>query len=88
MKRDDIIKMAQEAGVSVRYGTLGAECWIEDLESFASLVAAAERDACLTMVKDILAGYRAEIIWRDGFNHNLQHPMQAITTAFKERGER
>jgi hypothetical protein len=46
MNRDDIIKLAQEAGVSVRYGTLGAECWIEDLERFATLVAAAEREAC------------------------------------------
>ena len=46
MNRDDIINLAHQAGVSVRYGTLGAECWIEDLESFAALVSAAEREAC------------------------------------------
>ena len=88
MTKDDVIRMAREAGVSVRYSKLGAECWIEDLERFATLVAAAEREACLVMVKDILAGYRAGIIWQDGFDHNLQHPIQAITAAFKERGEK
>jgi hypothetical protein len=43
MNRNDIINLAHQAGVSVRYGTLGAECWIEDLERFATLVAAAEQ---------------------------------------------
>jgi hypothetical protein len=51
MNRDDIINLAHQAGVSVRYGTLGAECWIEDLESFAALVAAAEREACAKLVE-------------------------------------
>ncbi len=84
MTRDDIIKLAIKADVWVA----GLEPYQSRLEHFAALVAAAEREACLVMVKDILAGYRADIIWQDGFDHNLQHPIQAITTAFKQRGEK
>ena len=43
MTRDDIIKMAMEAG-----GTVMA-CYSPDLERFAALVAAAEREAILKM---------------------------------------
>ena len=45
MTRDDIIRMAREAGINVKQGFLlrfaGVE---EDLERFAALVAAAERE--------------------------------------------
>jgi len=84
MNRDDIIRMAMEADVWVA----GLEPYQSRLEHFAALVAAAEREACLTIVTDILAEYRADIIWQDGFDHNFRHPIQAITTAFKERGEK
>lgn len=49
MTRDDIIRMAQEAGF-----TLQRDEWLftEMLERFATLVAAAEREACAKFVED------------------------------------
>jgi hypothetical protein len=44
MTRDDIIKLACKAGIA-KYG-LGWTCWEGQLERFAALVAAAEREAC------------------------------------------
>lgn len=41
MTRDDIINMAKEAGVLPNF-----EVYVEDLERFAALVAAVEREAC------------------------------------------
>ena len=54
MDRDDIIKMAKEAGIEfypsptndVRF------CLFKNLERFAALVAAAERRACAKAVED------------------------------------
>ena len=45
MTRDDIIKMAREAGLSNDFGHLGYP-YLPELERFAVLVAAAEREAC------------------------------------------
>ena len=42
MNREDIIRMAHEAGLLPN-----PEVYIEDLERFAALVAAAERETCL-----------------------------------------
>jgi len=59
MTRDDIIRMAREAGLApicsacdepdVSYAY---EDWDEELEHFAALVAAAEREAIAQMVED------------------------------------
>jgi len=53
MTRDDIIRMAREAGLAPIYSACdepGVRCayedWDEELERFAALVAAAEREAC------------------------------------------
>jgi hypothetical protein len=49
MNRDDIIRMAHEAGFSdiIKKGVWITDgCWDEELERFAKLVAAAEREAC------------------------------------------
>ena len=50
MNRDDIIRMAQEASILGDFDSLVGEQWrqdtIRDLERFAILVAAAEREAC------------------------------------------
>ena len=50
MTRDDIIRMAKKAGLEV-YSILEKQqvdwdCLIDDLQEFAALVAAAEREAC------------------------------------------
>jgi hypothetical protein len=47
MNRDDIIRMAQEAG----YGDALADLHAPALERFAALVAAAEREACAKVVE-------------------------------------
>ena len=47
MNRDDIIRIAREAGINVEQGFLLRFAGVEDdLERFAALVAAAEREAC------------------------------------------
>ena len=52
MDQEDIVKMARKAGIA-KYG-LGWTCWEGQLEAFAALVAAAEREAC-AKVCDVLA---------------------------------
>ena len=46
MTRDDIIRMAMEAGLSD---------FVIPLEHFAALVAAAEREACAKLIEDYLS---------------------------------
>lgn len=47
LKRNDIIRMAREAGIDAEQDTLCRyEGWVEPLKRFAALVAAAEREAC------------------------------------------
>ena len=56
MDRDDIIKMAREAGFEV-YETdvwITDGWWLEELDRFAALVAEHEREAC-AKVCDVLA---------------------------------
>ena len=48
MNREDIIRMAREAGILVP----GYRDHIEHMERFAALVAAAEREACAKFVED------------------------------------
>ncbi len=43
--KDDIIRMAREAGLSNDFGRFGYP-YLPELERFAALVAAAEREAC------------------------------------------
>jgi hypothetical protein len=45
MTRDDIIRMAQEAGLAIAYAECDEDDW-QELERFAALAAAAEREAC------------------------------------------
>ena len=52
MTRDDIIRMIREAGGILRRGTGGDWCEFDfsELERFAALVAAREREACCSIV--------------------------------------
>ena len=68
MNREDIIRMAKEAGFEV-YGTdawykadvwITDGWWLEELERFAELVRAAEREACAKVVEDYCGA------WDDG----------------------
>ena len=54
MNREEIIRMAQEAGFQV-YETdvwITDGWWLEELERFATLVAAAEREACAVLCEE------------------------------------
>jgi len=70
MTRDDIIRMAQEAGFEVDenhdvWVTDGY--WLRELERFAALVAAAEREACAKVCEQYETGrpeYHAETLAR------------------------
>ena len=46
MNREDIIRMAREAGFDPHDMSDDFTCNLEDIERFAALVAAAEREAC------------------------------------------
>ena len=55
MTRDDIIRMAGEAEAGLQTYT-GMDIWefeIEELERFAALIAAAEREACARLCDDV-----------------------------------
>ena len=69
MTREDIIRMAQEAGFDYSGAELSWESVIctEELERFAALVASAERQACI----DLLMGLH-EAQSNNG-NHNYYH---------------
>lgn len=54
MNREDIIRMAREAGFNVEQGYLLRITGIdEDLERFAALVASAEREACAKVCETV-----------------------------------
>ena len=55
MTHDDIIRMARESGMSFAEllgGQRIIDGWLADLERFAALVAAAEREACAKVIED------------------------------------
>jgi len=51
MTRDDVIRMAREAGLSNEIGVFGYP-YLPELERFAKLAQAAEREACEKMLND------------------------------------
>lgn len=58
MNREDIIRMAREAGFRVNT----TESLLVELERFADLVASAEREACIKIVEDEAFQY-ASPVW-------------------------
>jgi hypothetical protein len=56
MTRDDIIRLAEEAGVPMERGIINGITYCRfhpAIERFAALVAAAEREACAKVCEDI-----------------------------------
>lgn len=54
MTRDDIIRMARESNLmSVKFSTALEEMWVGQLERFANLVAAEEREACAKVCENM-----------------------------------
>jgi hypothetical protein len=86
MTRDDIIRMAKEAGFNqILATTTGADVWIDDgfylekMERFAALVAAAEREA----VGNIISDYAGRDDLSDSDESLLKHLFELI----RARGE-
>ena len=62
MNRDDIIRMAREAGINVTEGnSFSDDMYISVLYRFANLVAAAEREACAKVCE--AEGERVDASW-------------------------
>jgi effector-binding domain-containing protein len=91
MTKDDIIRMAREAGlhrqqhnlmsnpVQYRYSYDGYE---ENLEAFAALVAAAEREACAKVCEDIFNDPKGN----NGDDYYYTRPYLECADAIRERG--
>ena len=72
MNREDIIRMAREAGLLVETSDGWDVCMPDNIEQFAALVAAAEREACADIAEN----------WRcNGM------PRYDLAEAIRERGE-
>ena len=78
MTRDDTIRMAREAGFNQILATkTGADVWIDDgfyveeMERFASLVAAAEREACAVVCERLPETFR---IVAEEFGYKAEMP--------------
>ena len=55
MNREDIIRMAREAGIGLVEGASLVYFHMSDLERFANLVAAAEREECANVLDEMAA---------------------------------
>ena len=78
MTRDDIIRIAREAGLSNDFGNFGYP-YLPELERFARLVAAAEREACAQIAHDTYEGFGVDA-------QGVDFVKQRIAFAIRERG--
>ena len=79
MTRDDIIRMAREAGWEMPAEWDGTDGFLWRLERFAALVAAAEREACEKACETVACG--------DGMMIEERHTAQQCGAAIRKRGE-
>ncbi len=77
MTRDDIIRMAREAGISKPWDQEPVK-W-ETLERFAALVAAAEREACAKTCEEL------RLFDRDKIGYS-EAPYKLCALGIRERG--
>jgi hypothetical protein len=94
MNRDDIIRMAHAAGFSdiIKKGVWITDgCWDEELERFAELVAAAEREECAKVCEQqkdyfITDGYPADPFMQPCVTKRLATPVDCAA-AIRARGD-
>ena len=80
MNRDDIIRMAREAGIDAESDTLCRyEGWVEPLQRFADLIAAAEREACAITCEQTTAAWTQHV-----YNEGVMDCVKAL----RARGEK
>ncbi len=83
MTRDDIIRLAREAGASPLHGGETALFGDAAIERFAELVAAAEREACAKVCCDMIdAEYKTGKV-----DHNEMAWTQYCAEAIRARGD-
>ena len=81
MNRDDIIRMAREAGISTGGHPMNPwSVYPSDLERFAALVAAAEREACAQACIETGA--------KKGSSDDALDMADSCATAIRSRGEK
>ena len=63
MNRGDVIRMAREAGICIANSILlpAPDGQVEALERFATLVAAAEREACAKACEQLVGSYAESV---------------------------
>ena len=83
MTRDDIIRMAREAGLNLYVNDVTEEPYSVIVERFAALVAAAEREACAKVCEDIYND-PAE---NNGYDAYYTRPYLECAAAIRARGE-
>ena len=80
MNREDIIRMAREAGMDAPREIVVNNYWTadyDDIERFAALIAAAEREAC-AKICDAEARDRYHMeVWGDDFANHLAAAIRA-----------
>jgi hypothetical protein len=75
MTSEDIIRMAQEAGCDI--------AWAKALKRFATLVAAAEREACAKVCEDIYNDPKDN----NGYDCYYTRPYLECAAAIRARGQ-
>ena len=86
MTRDDIIRLAREAGL-----TLSSFCrwsaYSDDLERFAALVAAAEREACAKVCEGEQFELTQDVAGKNGLQH-FDAGCRSCAEMIRARGEK
>ena len=83
MNREDIIRMAREAGFDPHDMSADFTCNLKDIERFAALVASAEREACAKVCEERIGGAVQTNDWWFGF----RSAMKQCATAIRARGQ-
>ena len=93
MNRDDIIRMAKEAGFNqILVTTTGTDVWIDDgfyveeLWHFADLVAAAEREACAKTCEEEQFELTEDVSGKNGLQH-FDAGCRSCAEMIRKRGE-
>ena len=66
MNKDNIIRMAREAGFAEWHGTDDVR-FLNLIERFAELVATSEREACAKAIENSMDGFHSNSEWSDGY---------------------
>lgn len=82
MNREDVISMAREAGLLVNpllenYAVL-VDGFPVEVERFAALVAAAEREACAKGCDEAALGFGEETEWAQGYAQGIRDAADGI----------